>query len=475
MTAIVWFRQDLRTHDNPALTEACNHHQQVIPLYIAAENPVRTVPGAQRWWLHHSLKALSNELKSFDMLLCLRHGSPLIILEELIKKHDITAVYWNRCYEPESIDRDTLIKSKLIEQGIEVQSFNGSLLNEPWTVKNQQGHFFKVFTPYWKQALRQIDSAPELSLKKSTTPTINSDKLEDWQLIPSNPNWAQGFSEYWEPGEAGALKKLDYFVEHCLNHYKEERDIPSLAATSRLSPHLHFGEISPRIIWNAILRAKQDPESNHRSADHFLSELGWREFSYHLLYHFPELPVKNFKSQFNDFPWHDNREALRCWQKGLTGYPIVDAGMRELWQTGTMHNRVRMICASFLVKDLLIDWRAGAEWFYDTLLDADLANNSASWQWVAGSGADAAPYFRIFNPVLQSEKFDPDGHYIKRWIPELRSVPRQWIHNPWEAPSGQLGLRLGIDYPKPIVDHSQARQLALAYYQQLSLTKPNSN
>lgn len=401
--------------------------------------------------------------------LCLKQGNALSIINKLLKNHPIEAIYWNRCYEPSSIQRDTHIKDELKQNGLKVNSFNGSLFNEPWTIHNKSGGYFKVFTPFWKHCIQQI-IAPEIETLNShcSTPTVLSESLSDWHLLPHNPNWAKEFSDHWQPGEHGASNKLNTFIEHHLQSYKEARNEPNKMATSLLSPHLHFGEISPWQIWRAIQEAMLDPHCDLRSAEHFLSEMGWREFSYYLLYHFPSLPNQNFRQQFDAFPWQENKEHLICWQKGLTGFPIVDAGMRELWKTGYMHNRVRMITASFLIKDLLIDWRSGAKWFYDTLLDADLASNSASWQWVAGTGTDSAPYFRIFNPTLQGEKFDPQGEYVKKWVPELKEVPAKWIHKPWDAPKGMLPLTLGNQYPHPIVDHALARKIALESYQSIN-------
>lgn len=464
--ALVWLRRDLRTRDNPALAFAAENHETLIPLYILDRGELG---GAQGWWLHHSLKALQDDLKKCGLGLCLREGDALSVLEALIAEYQIEAVYWNRCYEPEAIVRDKRIKSNLQAQGLEVQSFNGSLLNEPWTILNQQQSCYKVFTAFWRQALQSLIIPPESFLNTENTiyPEPQSDNPDHWQLLPTSPDWAREFSQFWLPGESGALKNLERFIEEDLQGYKEDRNIPAIAATSHLSPHLHFGEISPWQIWRAIAEVKKDPLANLASIEHFLSELGWREFSQYLLFHFPKLPSNNFKPQFDAFPWSENADLLKSWQRGLTGYPIVDAGMRELWRTGFMHNRVRMITASFLVKDLFIDWRIGARWFLHTLLDADLANNSAGWQWVAGCGADAAPYFRIFNPVLQGEKFDPLGEYVKRWVPELAKVPAAWIHKPWEAPKGLLDIRLGEDYPYPVVDHTVARQYALESYKAL--------
>ncbi|KTC81122.1 deoxyribodipyrimidine photolyase phrB [Legionella cherrii] len=463
--ALVWFRYDLRLNDNPAFIEACSRHQFVIPLYIYdAQNSV--LGGAQAWWLHHSLTSLSNSLAKLGLNLILRKGDPLEIILDLIKNISVSSVYWNRCYEPAAILRDKKIKATLLEQGIEVLSFNGSVLHEPWTIKNKNGDYFKVFTPYWNHCKQNLNIQAAMHLEhRPAGIEVNSDKLLEWKLLPTI-NWAARFKEYWTPGEEGAQQKLLEFIEHQLDDYKKNRDFPIKNATSRLSPHLHFGEISPWTIVRAIELAKLAPKCDLSSADHFLSELGWREFSVYLLYHFPRLPSENFRNEFDAFPWHNDEKLLACWQKGLTGYPIIDAGMRELWATGYMHNRVRMIAASFLTKGLLIDWRLGADWFLDTLVDADLANNSASWQWVAGSGADAAPYFRIFNPVLQSQKFDADGSYIRQWVPELAQLKSQSIHAPWESIDSEKIYRT-TNYPMPIINHHEARTRALNYYNQL--------
>lgn len=468
--AVVWFRQDLRLTDNPAFVDACHQHEKIIPIYILDEAKL-PVGGAQRWWLHHSLLALQEGLRELGLRLCLRRGNPQDILDPLVQEQDIQAIYWNRCYEPAAIKRDMAIKTHFQQRAIDVFSSNGSLLHEPWQIKNKAGDFFKVFTPYWRTCLQQMHiPEPRGVSGVPANLTVESESLESWQLLPHHPNWAQGFAEDWQPGEAGARIKLAEFIDTHLKGYDTLRDVPSKEATSKLSPHLHFGEISPWQVWRAVEAVKLDTRVDVKSIDRFLSEMGWREFSYYLLYHFPTLPVTNFKSAFNAFPWTNDAGALKRWQKGQTGYPIVDAGMRALWHTGYMHNRVRMIVASFLTKDLFIDWRLGASWFLDTLVDADLASNSASWQWVAGCGADAAPYFRIFNPVLQGEKFDPHGEYVKRWVPELKPVPVQWVHKPWSAPQGQLGICLGRDYPEPIVDHQVARDTALQLYKELSLS-----
>lgn len=462
-TAIVWFRQDLRLSENPAFFEACTAYDSVLPLYIL-DGKQSVLGEAQAWWLHHSLTALTDSLQQqFGLTLVIRRGSPSEIIEAIADTLPIDGVYWNRCYEPLAIARDTSIKTDLKARGISVHTFNGSLLHEPWTIHNKQGEYFKVFTPYWKTCRKVLTCPPITEIQKRLHAfQIESETLDSLRLLP-RLNWASAFSEYWTPGEAGAQARLASFVTNELHGYKVARDFPAVQATSRLSPHLHFGEISPWAVVRAVEEAKLDPRADLAGAEHFLSELGWREFSYYLLYHFPTLPQENFKPEFDAFPWEHDDELLSRWQKGQTGYPLVDAGMRELWATGYIHNRVRMIAASFLVKDLLIDWRVGADWFLDTLVDADLANNSAGWQWVAGSGADAAPYFRIFNPVLQSQKFDPEGRYIRRWVPELSGFCKNQIHAPWEMGEG----RLKVDYPAPIVNHNEARVKALTYYKKL--------
>lgn len=465
-TALVWFRQDLRLADNPAFFEACTKHETVIPVYIFDEK--NSVLGeAQAWWLHHSLQALNDSLTTqLGLKLILRKGKPLEIILDLLNTFRINAIYWNRCYEPKNIERDKKIKATFQESGIDVFSFNGSVLNEPWTISNKNGGFFKVFTLYWKTCRQGlISQAEKLVTHKPASVDMMSDGLQDWKLLP-HLDWASQFPSFWTPGEKGAQKRLGEFITNHLQGYKTNRDIPEKQATSLLSPHLHFGEISPGALLRAVEYAKLDPHCDLAGAEHFLSELGWRDFSYYLLYHVPTLPYENFKSEFNAFPWHNDLSLLKRWQKGMTGYPIVDAGMRELWASGYMHNRVRMIVASFLTKGLFIDWRSGADWFLDTLVDADLANNSASWQWVAGCGVDAAPYFRIFNPVLQSQKFDPNGVYIRRWVPELASLNNDVIHAPWES-TNAASIYSTSNYPKPIINHSESRSKALGYYGQL--------
>jgi len=422
MTVLVWFRQDLRLSDNPALHAAIKTKSPIIPIFIWAPDEEKPwAPGAASCsWLHHSLESLGQSLRKLGSQLILRKGPTLSTIENLIHETGANAVYWNRRYEPLVIERDQKIKTTLREKGIEVQSFNSALLFEPWEIKNSQEKPFQVFTPFSKYCFQRIPlfethkSPPQLpSLKKR----LSSLRVEDLNLKPSL-SWDKNFYEIWEPGEKGAEKNLKVFLENSIRTYETERDLPSQTRTSRLSPHLHFGEIGPRQVW----RASQGlPPSKGKNT--FLKELLWREFAYHLLYHFPHTPTQPLRSEFKKFPWQRNDQFLKAWQKGKTGYPIVDAGMRELWQTGWMHNRVRMIAASFLVKDLLISWQEGARWFWETLVDADLANNTLGWQWVAGCGADAAPFFRIFNPSLQAAKFDPKQAYIRQWVGKDQNYP----------------------------------------------------
>ncbi len=473
-TIIVWFRQDLRLRDNPAWHAACRTGRKVVPLYIHAPDEAgRWAPGgASKWWLHHSLSALGEELTKKGTDLLLRHGPSGAALQQLVRESGAEAVYWNRCYEPFAIERDKTIKQNLRGEGLVARSFNGSLLWEPWTVATGEGNPYQVFTPFWRAC--SAGEEPAAPLPSPADPPglprrLDSEELDDLGLLPTI-DWAGGLRETWAPGERGALRRLDAFCEDILQGYKDDRDRPDLPGTSRLSPHLHHGEISPRLVWHAVREAAERGGQSglHKGAEAYLRELGWREFSYHLLYHFPHTPETALKEQFRDFPWEEDADQLRAWQKGQTGYPIVDAGMRELWHTGWMHNRVRMIVASFLVKDLLIPWQRGAEWFWDTLVDADLANNTQGWQWAGGCGADAAPYFRIFNPILQGKKFDPGGDYVRRWVPEIAALPDTVLHEPWNAgdePLQQAGIRLGDTYPAPMVDHQEARADALQAYE----------
>jgi deoxyribodipyrimidine photo-lyase len=465
MNAILWFRLDLRLADNPALQAALRHGGGVIPVFIWApkeESPWE--PGAaSRWWLHHSLAELSCRLESLGSRLILRRGPAVATLRELARQYKATAIFWNRRYEPAVIARDHIVKQTLREAGLKTESFNGALLHEPWTIENQSGKPFQVFTPFWKKCLTQAEpSSPVAAPKRLPAPPSwpKSLHLDELNFLPKL-NWADGFATEWKPGEAGARDALNRFLADAVDNYTVQRNLPDRRGTSRLSPHLHFGEISPRQVWQA---ARQALPAFTFPRSQFLTELGWREFAAHLLFHFSTTPTEPLRPQFRDFPWRDDPERLVAWQRGQTGYPIVDAGMRELWATGWMHNRVRMIAASFLVKDLLANWTHGARWFWDTLVDADLAQNTLGWQWTAGCGADAAPYFRVFNPVSQGEKFDPNGGYVRRWCPELARLPDKWIHRPAAAPAAILaaaGVELGRDYPRPIISHFAARETAL--------------
>ncbi len=467
---IHWFRQDLRLSDNPSLVAAAKQGA-VLPLYILDEINCgqKQLGEVSRCWLHHSLSELNQTVEN---KLVIKSGDPLIILTDLIKKYHIEEIHWNRCYEPWQIKRDTILKEKLQAMGITVCSHNGYLLWEPWEIEKKSGGNYKVFTPFYRKGCLQF-MPPRKPLAKPRriqylANTEKNNSVTSLNILPTK-TWHKSLMANWQVGESAALKRIKQFAKNDLNDYAEGRNFPAKEKISRLSPHLHWGEVSPNQVWYAIKKLMQD-----KNTDCFLSELGWREFSVSLLYYYPELPSKNLQQKFNAFPWRKNKKMLTAWQQGLTGYPMVDAGMRELWQTGFMHNRVRMIAASFLVKNLLIHWYEGEKWFWDCLVDADLASNSASWQWVAGCGADAAPFFRIFNPVTQGKKFDPHGEYIRHYVPELAALPDKYLYSPWEAPSEvlqQAGVKLGRDYPKPIVDLSQSRQRALECYQQLKLCR----
>jgi len=476
--ALVWFRQDLRLQDNPALAAARERGGAVVPVYILDEaGEGGWAPGAaSRWWLHHSLAALDAALRARGSRLVLARGPAREVLERLRRESGADAVYWNRRYEPAAIARDRAVRAALAAAGAEVRSFNAALLHEPDAVANRQGGPFQVFSPYWRHCLTLPVEAP-VRLRPGPLPAPErwptSASLADFRLRP-RAAWDGGLAEAWEPGEAGGARRLRRFAAAALAGYDEGRDRPGEDGTSRISPWLHFGEVGPRQAWRAVRAQAGDtgvfPPSN--GARVFLSELGWREFAHHLLYHFPTTPEKPLRPEFGRFPWAPDPQGkqLRAWQRGRTGYPIVDAGMRQLWRTGWMHNRVRMIVASFLVKHLLLPWNRGAEWFWDTLVDADLANNTVGWQWSAGCGADAAPFFRIFAPVRQGEKFDPEGAYVRRWVPELGRLPAEFVHQPWVAPAAVLaaaGVRLGENYPPPVVDHAWARDRALAAFRAL--------
>lgn len=465
---LIWFRQDLRLSDNAALKAAIETGNNIIPIYIWSldEEKEASLGAASRWWLHQSLTSLTQDLEQLGSRLIIRQGKALSILCELLAETQANAVFWNRRYEPSIIERDKEIKTYLHSNNIEAKSFNSQLLFEPWTVLNSSEKPFQVFTPFWKACLTRSITIPISSPKHLERPTKWPKSLEIKGLeLKPKINWDEGLKKAWKVGEKAAADQLNNALTNVIAGYKENRDRPDLEGVSKLSPYLHFGEISPRQIWYAVKSKIVENSSYQESGEAYLRQLGWREFAYHLLFWFPQTVNKPLKEKFARFPWQTNKESLKAWQQGKTGYPIVDAGMRELWATGWMHNRVRMIVASFLVKDLLISWQDGERWFWDTLVDADLANNVLGWQWTAGCGADAAPYFRIFNPVSQAEKFDPEGNYIKHWVPELKNLSSPWIYKPWEAPANileQAGVKLGQTYPIRIVDHQSARVKALA-------------
>lgn len=471
---IVWFHQNLRVRDNPALAAAIARGEGVVPLYMwSPEEEGRWRCGAaSRWWLHQSLQALASELEKLGVRLVLRKGSSWAELERVITECDAGAVYWNRRFEPALARRDEAVQSRLLRAGVEVRIFNGTLLHEPEEIKNSAGKPFRIFTAFWRRCVEklpdQIPSAQPLPSRiKAPASWPSSVPLDEFELEPKVP-WTTGLEKAWRPGEAGARAAMENFFSRGLAHYAEARNHPAVPGTSRLSPHLHFGEVS---IWE-VVRQLRRYEGNGAAAvnwraSKFLAELGWREFAYYLLVHFPESTDEPLRSEFKELGWSDDEMSLRRWQRGMTGFPIVDAGMRELWATGWMHNRVRMIVASFLVKDLLLPWQEGARWFWDTLVDADLANNTLGWQWTAGCGVDASPFFRIFNPMLQGRKFDPEGEYVRKWCPELSRLPARWIHEPAAAPKEVLReaeVIIGQNYPEPMVNHAHAREAALAAF-----------
>ncbi len=475
MTTIIWFRQDLRLADNTALAAAASRGA-VIPVYVLEDSGEGEWPlgGAQRWWLHQSLVSLDASLRKLGSRLILCRGSAMNALDELVTQTGADTVYWNRCYEPAAVARDSQIKESLRTRGIEVQSFNASLLQEPWEIRNQSGRPFQVFTPFWRHCLKLEDPRPpQPAPTKLVAPKSwpAGEELGDLTLLPT-VRWYEGMAAFWKPGEDGAAANLKQFVAQSVWNYSDTRNLPALRGTSQLSPHLHFGELSPHQIWEAVkVRALREalPAELWRS-NQFLTEVYWREFAYHLLFHYRHTPTEPLRAEFARFPWAQNAAHLQAWQRGRTGIPLVDAGMRQLWHTGWMHNRVRMIVGSFLVKNLLLPWTDGARWFWDTLVDADLASNTLGWQWCAGCGADAAPYFRVFNPVTQGEKFDPDGDYVRAWVPELSRMPTKHIHAPWEAPESVLReaeVELGGNYPRPIVNLKATRERALEAYQRM--------
>lgn len=470
---IVWFRDDLRLTDHPALHAAAQSGAPVLCVYVRDDDSdgVRPLGAAARWWLAQSLRALEAELRTLSATLILRRGPAAAVLAELAQHSDAAAVHWNEIeIAPHRAVADSLADA-LTVAGIAYHRHRGDTLVQPNAIRSKDGRGMRVFTPFWRRVLSLGD--PPEPLPRPTTlraaPAQPSDQLSDWQLEPTTPDWAGGLRATWMPGEAAAQRRLADFLARQPG-YAEGRDYPDRHVTSGLSPHLRFGEISPRQVWYAARFAAAERPAIAPDIDKFLSELGWREFCRHLLADHPDLAASNLQPAFDAFPWRSDDAALTAWQRGLTGYPIVDAGMRELWHSGVMHNRVRMVVGSFLVKHLLIDWRLGEQWFWDTLVDADPGSNPGNWQWVAGCGADAAPYFRVFNPVLQGEKFDVDGRYVRRWVPELAGLPNNLLHQPWTATPLELaaaGVELGGNYPRPIVDHKAGRQRALSAYAEL--------
>ncbi|NKB76179.1 MAG: deoxyribodipyrimidine photo-lyase [Gammaproteobacteria bacterium] len=472
-TAIVWIRRDLRLKDNPALNAALNNHEKVVIVYVSntQEEAPWEMGAASRWWIHHSLINFAERIKKHGNTLIIRQGGSLKTLIELSAETGAKSVYWNRLYDPTIVKRDKFIKQQLVENGIAARSFNGALLREPWDVEKEGGGFYKVYTPFSRRYFQLTELGPEHEAPDSLPGVERIPqhlKPEQLNLLPIG-NWYSEFSRYWEPGEEGAGIKLNQFMDDVVLRYATDRDVPGVSGVSRLSPYLHFGEISPRQIWH---RVQQYASFSQREEEvkPYLKQLVWRDFAHHLLYHLPHTPQRPFRELFADFQWQHDDALFRAWCQGKTGIPLIDAGMRELWQTGWMHNRVRMLTASFLTKNGLVHWLEGAKWFWDTLLDASLANNTMGWQWTAGCGVDAAPYFRIFSPVRQGDRFDQQGLYIKKWVPEIANLPEKYIHQPWAAPApilSEANFVLGKSYPLPIVDLSTTRKCALERYQAL--------
>ncbi|HUO95894.1 MAG TPA: deoxyribodipyrimidine photo-lyase [Steroidobacteraceae bacterium] len=467
-TALVWFRRDFRLTDHAALAAALGSAERIVPVYIHApeEDAPWAMGAASRWWLHHTLAALGAALAARGAPLAIFAGPSAATLLAVARATGASSVHWNRRYEPAVVARDTALKAELRAAGLAAESHPGDLLLEPWSVANRAGEPFRVFTPFLRACQAELARVPPPRPPPATLPGAPQVPagvpLDALRLLP-RVRWDGAFARLWRPGEAGALARLEAFVAEGLAGYAEWRDRPDLPATSRLSPHLHFGELSPRQVLAAV-------GAGGRDADAFVRELLWREFAHHLLYAFPHTTDAPLDARFADFPWPGDPHLLGAWQRGATGVPLVDAGMRELWHTGFMHNRVRMVVASFLTKNLGLPWQDGARWFHDTLLDADLANNTLGWQWTAGCGADAAPYYRIFSPLLQAERFDPERSYLRAWLPELARLPNEWLHRPFEAPPAALaaaGVRLGVDYPWPIVDLASSRKRALAAWQRM--------
>lgn len=480
-STIVWFRKDLRLDDNLAFIHAAKQGT-IIPVYILAEHEEdMPIGAASKWWLHHSLLALKDKLAHLDIPLIIRAGNSKQLLGELLEETGATAIYFNKRYEPAIRQRDQEIIEAFQATGIDVQVFESDLLFKPGTVTNQQGTVYKIFTPFWKQARKQHVNPPKRippQIKSSVPETIPIGEVATLKLLPHHP-WINKLQHDWKPGEAYAHRQWHHFLDRAIDYYDQERDYPAKTGVSKLSPYLAWGEISPRKIWYDSKDKLEQLMINqqvgaHAAIESFMRQLVWREFAYHQLVAFPKVIDQPLKPEFTGFSWLEDKQGLQQWRQARTGYPLVDAGMRELWETGWMHNRIRMITASFLVKHLLIHWQEGAAWFRDTLVDHDLANNTMGWQWVAGSGYDAAPYFRIFNPMTQGEKYDPDGDYVRKWIPEIANLPTKYLFAPWKAPKEvleQANIVLGDTYPEPIVDHKASRTRALARYQDMKEEK----
>lgn len=470
--ALVWLRRDLRLGDHPALAAAVAESDAMLPVYVHAPDEEKpwTAGAASCWWLHRSLADLDRRLRERGSRLVLAAGASHTTLIELARKSGAGAVYWNDLYEPAARRRDDRVERALTRAGIEVRRFNDRLLHHPATVRTQQGGPYQVFTPFWR-SLSAATVAPPVPAPRRLKPPSRwpgALRLGALALDPGHP-WTAKLESCWRPGEPAATARLRGFCRARVTGYGRARDALAGAATSRLSPHLHFGELSPRQVWHAVQASRAEHPARSTDTQAFLRQLAWRDFAHHMLYHFPHTDREPLRTGFSQFPWRRSSRLLKAWQRGRTGYPLVDAGMRELWATGSMHNRARMVVASFLVKNCLIHWREGTRWFWDTLVDADLANNSLGWQWVAGSGPDAAPYFRVFNPIVQGRKFDPDGTYIARWVPELRPLPVEFRHEPWRLPTElqkRFGFRPGRDYPRPVVDYAESRAAALAAYRE---------
>ncbi|MCB0718627.1 MAG: deoxyribodipyrimidine photo-lyase [Bacteroidetes bacterium] len=472
-TSIVWFRRDLRAADNHALHAAVTAGERILPLYILSDDDEQpwAIGAAQRWWVHHSLIALRSALADARLTLVVRKGGYASTIADIARACNADVVRFNRRFEPHAVRSDGKVIAALKKEGLDVRIHEGSLLHDPDEFETKSGGPYRVFTPFWKHLQRDLKvprplPAPGKAVAAAFDAAVGD--IDDLELLPTI-NWTEGIAKTWTPGEKGAAESLAAFADSRVMQYGDRRDLPGEVTTSRMSPYLANGELSPRQIWHRIAGGATLSDAP-KGVEPYLRQLAWREFSYHILHHNPNTPSEPLYEKFEAFPWKRSRSLLEKWQKGQTGYPIVDAGMRELWETGWMHNRVRMVVASFLTKHLLINWRHGAAWFWDTLVDADLANNTMGWQWSAGCGADAQPYFRIFNPILQGRKFDKDGTYVRRWVPELAALPNTRLDAPWDAGDEELadaGVALGDDYPTPVVEHSEARDRALDAYEKV--------